>query len=312
MAFSEGGTAGDSVSHGNGSNSASHGFGGGNNGGHQGSDSSSSTGGGNNPASGMAGAMSAGPTQGALSAAAPSDNKQTGGIMSGLMSSVAESRAGKAMSAASTPGQYGNETTGSVSNSVGAMNTPEAQQKAESMGLASRRGYAGKVNADTVGTAFGVAPGIAPAAAGKAVGAAVNSNPYGKDTDEAASYAAGAREAEGNMIGGAARTGIGLAAGLLGGPVGSMIANLAMGLGNRVSAVSAHPSAFDSSRTPSATPSGANGPGGNFSSGGAGGVAEPTQNMMNALATPTPQSSFEMAGDYDRNSYQKLNLGSII
>lgn len=330
MAFSEGGTAGSSVSHGNGSLAA----GGPTNGGHQGSDSQ----GGNNNGSSTGSKSSTGPaaTSARASASTSDDsNKSTGGIMGGLMSSVAAARApsssvsgsirgavnsafggaspaGKSMGTGATG--YGNDTTGSVANAVGAMNTPQAQEKAQQMGVAERQGFRDESNAGLTSGAFGLSGSMPASLAGKAIGAAMTSNPYGKDTDEAGAYSAGKALAKQEGAGPAARAGAGILGSVLGGPVGGMLMDALTSAASYGMQRSYHPSAFDSSTTPGNPGGTGAGPGGNFSAGGNNGGG-----MSNALAapiagstTPQPASKFESAGDFDRGSYRALNLLDIL
>lgn len=332
MAFAEGGTAGSSVSHGNGSMGAA---GGPSNGGHQGSDSQGGKGNGSSTGS----KSSTGPaaTSARASASASDDsNKSTGGIMGGLMSSVAAARAPSSSVSGSIRGAvnsafagnspagksmgtgakgYGNDTAGSVANAVGAMNTPQAQEKAQKMGVAERQGFRDESNAGLTSGAFGLAGSTPASLAGKAIGAVMSSNPYGKKTDEASAYAAGKALAKQEGVGPAARVGAGVLGSVLGGPVGGMLMDALTSAASYGLQRSYHPSAFDSSVTPGRPGATEAGPGGNFSGNSgnsSGGMNEALAAPIVGSTTPQPASKFEQASDFDRGSYRALNLLDIL
>lgn len=215
---------------------------------------------------------------------------------------------------------YSNDTAGSVSNSVGAMNTPQAKAKAESQMNAFKSGYRDQANNSMTSAAFGATGSI-----GSAIGAGigkVTGTGYAPGSDEANTASRGAAYANQNGLSSTAR-GLGsMAAGILGGPVGSAIASLALGGTSYAMQRNAFPSAFDGQQDKGITSSMAmnNGSetmreGGNQLGGIAASMQQAAQPEPVAAAQPAQQEpNFEHAGDYtnQRNSLWNLNLGSII
>ena len=215
---------------------------------------------------------------------------------------------------------YGNDTAGSVSNSVGAMNTGEAKAKAASQMNAFKSGYRDQANSSMTGAAFGATGSI-----GSAIGAGigkVTGTGYAPGSDEANTASRGAAYANQNGLSSTAR-GLGsMAAGILGGPVGSAIASLALGGTSYAMQRNAFPSAFDGQQDKGITSSMAmnNGSetmreGGNQAGGIAASMQQAAQPEPVAAAQPAQQEpNFEHASDYtnQRNSMWNLNLGSII
>lgn len=215
---------------------------------------------------------------------------------------------------------YSNDTAGSVSNSVGAMNTPQAKAKAESQMNAFKSGYRDQVNNSMTSAAFGATGSI-----GSAIGAGigkVTGTGYAPGSDEANTASRGAAYANQNGLSSTAR-GLGsMAAGILGGPVGSAIASLALGGTSYAMQRNAFPSAFEGQQDKGITSSMAmnNGSetmreGGNQLGGIAASMQQAAQPESVAAAQPAQQEpNFEHAGDYtnQRNSLWNLNLGSII
>lgn len=286
----------------------------------------------------------------AKSSATKSSSTSTGGgIMGGLTSAVQSARA--ARSTTSTTGKssmssnignavanafggkdqssnsmgtgasgYSNDTAGSVSNSVGAMNTPQAKAKAESQMNAFKSGYRDQTNNSMTSAAFGTA-GTVGSAIGAGIGKVTGTN-YAAGSDEANTAARGAAYANQNGLSSTAR-GLGsMAAGILGGPVGSAIASLALGGVSYGMQRNAFPSAFEGQQDKGITSSMAmnNGSetmreGGNQLGGIAASMQQAAQPEPVAAAQPAQQEpNFEHAGDYtnQRNSLWNLNLGSII
>lgn len=350
MAQAQGGTAGSSVGRGNGSMSANGGRSqgsqnagkndsrgpGGSLGALAGKSDKSSSG---NKSTSTASAKSASSPAAAKSASSPS-----GGIMGGLTSAVQSARA--ARSTTSTTGKSsissnignavtnafggmdqskdsfgaGVSNTGSVSNSVGAMNTPQAKAKAESQMNAFKSGYRDQTNNSMTSAAFGTA-GTVGSAIGAGIGKVTGTN-YAAGSDEANTAARGAAYANQNGLSSTAR-GLGsMAAGILGGPVGSAIASLALGGVSYGMQRNAFPSAFEGQQDKGITSSMAmnNGSetmreGGNQLGGIAASMQQAAQPEPVAAAQPAQQEpNFEHAGDYtnQRNSLWNLNLGSII
>lgn len=351
MAQAQGGTAGSSVGRGNGSMSANGGRSqgsqnagkndsrgpGGSLGALAGKSDKSSSG---NKSTSTASAKSAS----SPSAAAKSASSPSGGIMGGLTSAVQSARA--ARSTTSTTGKSsissnignavtnafggmdqskdsfgaGVSNTGSVSNSVGAMNTPQAKAKAESQMNAFKSGYRDQTNNSMTSAAFGTA-GTVGSAIGAGIGKVTGTN-YAAGSDEANTAARGAAYANQNGLSSTAR-GLGsMAAGILGGPVGSAIASLALGGVSYGMQRNAFPSAFEGQQDKGITSSMAmnNGSetmreGGNQLGGIAASMQQAAQPEPVAAAQPAQQEpNFEHAGDYtnQRNSLWNLNLGSII
>lgn len=215
---------------------------------------------------------------------------------------------------------YSNDTAGRVSNSVGAMNTPQAKAKAESQMNAFKSGYRDQANNSMTSAAFGTA-GTVGSAIGAGIGKITGTN-YAAGSDEANTAARGAAYANQNGLSSTAR-GLGsMAAGILGGPVGSAIASLALGGTSYAMQRNAFPSAFDGQQDKGITSSMAmnNGSetmreGGNQLGGIAASMQQAAQPEPVAAAQPAQQEpNFEHAGDYtnQRNSLWNLNLGSII
>lgn len=215
---------------------------------------------------------------------------------------------------------YGNDTAGSVSNSVGAMNTGEAKAKAASQMNAFKSGYRNEANAGMTSSAFGTA-GVPGSVVGKAIGK-VTGDGYASGSDEANTASRGAAYAQQNGLSDTAK-GLGsMAAGILGGPVGSAIASLALGGTSYAMQRNAFPSAFDGQRDKGITSSMAmnNGSetmreGGNQIGSMGSAMQQAAQPEQVAAAQPEQQQpNFEHAGDYtnQRNSLWNLNLGSII
>lgn len=337
MAQAQGGTAGSSVGRGNGSMSSNKGnlSGGRGNGGGSGSDRSSSR----NSASNSSRAASA--SNSSKSASASKSSAQSGGIMGGLTSAVQSARAARSTTDKSSMSSnignavtnafagknqssnsmgvgasgYGNNTAGSVSNSVGAMNTPQAKAKAESQMNAFKSGYRDQANKSITGAAFGTA-GIVGSAVGAGVGKITGTN-YAAGSDEANTAQRGAAYANQNGISSTTR-GLGsMAAGVLGGPVGSAIASLALGGTSYAMQRNAFPSAFDGQQDKGITSSMAANNGSETMRGGgiAASMQQAAQPELVAAAVPAQQEpNFEHASDYTdrRNSLWNLNLGSII
>lgn len=205
---------------------------------------------------------------------------------------------------------FGNSTVGSVSNAVGAMNTPQAQEKAGAMTKAFDTGYRGEANKGLTEGAFG-AVGLPGAAVGKAVGTLTNPA-AGLTGDDEGAARAGAALAKQEGLGSVAKGAGSLAAGLFGGPVMSALASMALSGISYGMQRSAHPSAFGgqpagSPAGPVSGPSAIGGPAGG--AGGAGGVPSP---MAVALSVPGQPTGFEAASNVDRSSYQNLGLENII
>lgn len=350
MAQAQGGTAGSSVGRGNGSMSANGGRSQGSQ--NAGKNDSRGPGGSLGALAGKSDKSSSGnkstSTASAKSASSPAAAKSTsspsGGIMGGLTSAVQSARA--ARSTTSTTGKSsissnignavtnafggmdqskdsfgaGVSNTGSVSNSVGAMNTPQAKAKAESQMNAFKSGYRDQTNNSMTSAAFGTA-GTVGSAIGAGIGKVTGTN-YAAGSDEANTAARGAAYANQNGLSSTAR-GLGsMAAGILGGPVGSAIASLALGGVSYGMQRNAFPSAFEGQQDKGITSSMAmnNGSetmreGGNQLGGIAASMQQAAQPEPVAAAQPAQQEpNFEHAGDYtnQRNSLWNLNLGSII
>lgn len=359
MAQAQGGTAGSSVGRGNGSMSANGGRSQGSQnagkndsrgpGGSLGalagkSDKSSSSG---NKSTSASAAKSASSPAATAAKSAPS-----GGIMGGLVGAVQSARAAKSTTSvtgkSSISSNIGNAVTnafggmdqskdsfgagvsdnGSVSNSVGAMNTPQAKAKAESQMNAFKSGYRDQANNSMTGAAFGTA-GTVGSAVGAGIGKVTGTN-YASGTDEANTAARGAAYANQNGLSSTAR-GLGsMAAGILGGPVGSAIASLALGGTSYAMQRNAFPSAFDGQQDKGITSGMAmnngsetmresglsNGPeivsDGGWSSGN-----DMVSSMLQAAVpeqTAAAPAPFDHASDYtnQRNSIWGMNLGGII
>lgn len=325
MAQASGGTAGSSRSQGDGgmSGNSPGGKGQGNGGlggstGNGGGQSSSNSASSNTTNSASSNAKSAAAVSG-------SEGKQTGNIMGGLMSSVQSARDSmqgavkSAFGGANVSGQsmgtgvtgHDNSTKGSVANAVGAMNTPAAQEKAGQMTKAFDAGYRNAAESGVTQSAFGVA-GLPGAAVGKAVGMATDDT-MGMTGDDASAAKAGAALAGQEGLGAMSKGLTSLAAGLLGGPVAAAIANMALGGVSYGMQRAAHPSAF--SGQPSAPSGPVSGPSAiNGVSGNGGPDEKSAGGMSTAMTAPSTQqpTGFQAASDYDRGSYQNLNLGSII
>lgn len=277
-------------------------------------------------------------------AATAAKSAPSGGIMGGLVGAVQSARAAKSTTSvtgkSSISSNIGNAVTnafggmdqskdsfgagvsdnGSVSNSVGAMNTPQAKAKAESQMNAFKSGYRDQANSSMTGAAFGATGSI-----GSAIGAGigkVTGTGYAPGSDEANTASRGAAYANQNGLSSTAR-GLGsMAAGILGGPVGSAIASLALGGTSYAMQRNAFPSAFDGQQDKGITSSMAmnNGSetmreGGNQAGGIAASMQQAAQPEPVAAAQPAQQEpNFEHASDYtnQRNSMWNLNLGSII
>lgn len=347
MAQAQGGTAGSSVGRGNGSMSAN----GGRSQGSQNAGKNDSRGPGgslgalagkSNATSSSGNKAASSPSAAAKSTSSPSAAKAatTGGIMGGLTSAVQSARAARTGTTTSTmSSNIGNavksafsgkdqstssmgigDTSGSVSNSVGAMNTPQAKAKAESQMNAFKSGYRDQANASMTGAAFG-----ATGAIGSAVGAGIGKitgTGYAPGSDEANTASRGAALANQNGLSSTAR-GLGsMAAGILGGPVGSAIASMVLGGTSYAMQRGAFPSAFDGQQDKGITSSMAqnngsetmrNG-GSNIANGMQQAAVEPVEPVVTQPAEQQPPA-FEHASDYTNqrnNSLWNMNLGSII
>lgn len=350
MAQAQGGTAGSSVGRGNGSMSAN----GGRSQGSQNAGKNDSRGPGGSlgalagksdkSSSGNKSTTTASAKSASSPAAAKSASSPSGGIMGGLVGAVQSARAAKSTTSvtgkSSISSNIGNavtnafggmdqskdsfgagvSNTGSVSNSVGAMNTPQAKAKAESQMNAFKSGYRDQANNSITSAAFGATGSI-----GSAIGAGigkVTGTGYAPGSDEANTASRGAAYANQNGLSSTAR-GLGsMAAGILGGPVGSAIASLALGGTSYAMQRNAFPSAFEGQQDKGITSSMVmnNGSetmreGGNQLGGIAASMQQAAQPEPVAAAQPAQQEpNFEHAGDYtnQRNSLWNLNLGSII
>lgn len=354
MAQAQGGTAGSSVGRGNGSMSAN----GGRSQGSQNAGKNDSRGPGgslaalagnsNKSSSGNKSTSASTTSTAAKSASSPAasaaSSTPSGGIMSGLAGAVQSARAAKSTTSvagkSSISSNIGNAVTnafggmdqskdsfgagvsdtGSVSNSVGAMNTPQAKAKAESQMNAFKSGYRDQANNSMTGAAFGTA-GTVGSAVGAGIGKITGTN-YASGTDEANTAERGAAYANQNGLSPTARALGSAAAGILGGPVGSAIASLALGGTSYAMQRNAFPSAFDGQQDKGITSSMAmnNGSetmreGGNHVGSMASSMQQAAQPETVAAAQPAQQEpNFEHASDYtdQRNSLWNLNLGSII
>lgn len=351
MAQAQGGTAGSSVGRGNGSMSANGGRSQGSQ--NAGKNDSRGPGGSLGALAGKSDKSSSGnkststassKSASSPAAAAKSTSSPSGGIMGGLVGAVQSARAAKSTTSvtgkSSISSNIGNavtnafggmdqskdsfgagvSNTGSVSNSVGAMNTPQAKAKAESQMNAFKSGYRDQTNNSMTSAAFGTA-GTVGSAIGAGIGKVTGTN-YAAGSDEANTAARGAAYANQNGLSSTAR-GLGsMAAGILGGPVGSAIASLALGGVSYGMQRNAFPSAFEGQQDKGITSSMAmnNGSetmreGGNQLGGIAASMQQAAQPEPVAAAQPAQQEpNFEHAGDYtnQRNSLWNLNLGSII
>lgn len=326
MAQAEGGNAGDSSSHGNGSMGGNSGNGGGLGGGLGGSNGGN--GGGNNSSANSASTSnSAANAASASTAAAASDSKQTGGIMGGLSDAVGNARSSRATnsvsgsiqgavnnafggtSPASSAMSTGYNSPGQVSNDVGAMNTQAAKDKAESQMGAFKTGYRNEANAGMTQSAFG-ATGDVGGLVGAGIGAAVNQNGFATDSDEANAAKAGGALAQQNGMSGLAKGAISAGASLLGGPVAGMIASMLTGAYSYSQQREGMPSAFEGQTNTTPT-----GPiaGGNANFANSTGTDTAPVSGMTAAMSGAAQNGFQAASDYSgQRDVSGLNLGSII
>lgn len=282
---------------------ANYGGGGGNSGGNSGGNA-----GGNNSTSSTSRAS----TTAAAAAAAPStgigDTKQSGGIMGGLMGAVNSARSSKASSPAGVQGAVQGAFTSSESAA------PEAATAGRRMSEAAARGFDNTANAGMTESAFGVG-GSVGSLAGKAVGAVTSGDPYAKGSPESTAYAAGSREAKDAGLSSTTKGLASLAAGVLGGPIGSALASLALGgisYGMQQQARESAMPGIGKAAPNVGNPTNNGSVGDNASQLGNGGGNKISEAMTTAAATPV-ETPFEFASDYSKDrDVNKLNLGSII
>ena len=331
MAQASGATAGTSSARGDGGMSGNSSTGTGRGGGLGGSNGGSS-GNSGNAASSNAASSNAASSNAAAAAAASDNSKQSGGIMGGLKSSVEGARSAKSTngvsgsiqgavnsafsgeSPASSAMSTGYNSPGQVSNDVGAMNTQAAKDKAESQMGAFKTGYRNEANAGVTQSAFGATGGVG-SLVGAAIGKTAMDNGFATGSDEANAAAAGGRLAGQNGLSNTTK-GLGSTlAGVLGGPIGSAIASMALGATSYAMQRSAMPSAFDGQQTQSyGNIAGGNGA---FSNGGNGafsnGANPYSSSIASAMAAANQPSTFQAADDYsEQRKVNNLNLGSII
>lgn len=277
---------------------------------------SGNSGGNNSGGIGRTGATSAA-TAAASAASAPAKgigdtNKQSGGIMGGLMGAVQSARASKT----SSPGSTQSAVNGAFASSESA--APEAATAGRRMSEAAARGFDAQANAGMTESAFGVGGGVS-SLAGKAIGATMTSNPYGKNTQEAAAFDSGRKEASSAGLSSTTKGLASLAAGVLGGPIGAALASLALGGASYGMQQNAREGAFPGIGKAAPNPGNptTNGSVGSNASqlgsgGGKGNIASGMAEAAGAAAgaAPTP---FEFASDYSQQrKVDNLNLGSII
>lgn len=318
MAQASGGTAGSSSSRGDGGmgGRSSSSRGGNGNGGGQGSNAKGGNSG-NSSTGAKSSATQSGQAKSTAAAASTNDSsKQSGGVMGGLMGAVNSARSAKA----STAPAGGTNVQGAVNSAFASSESaaPAAARAGKTMSNIAAQGYDSAMNRGMTESAFGVG-GMPGALAGKAIGAVTASNPYGKNTPESEAFSAGERTAKDAGLSTGTKGLASLAAGVLGGPIGSALAGLALGgvsYGMQQRAREGALPGIGKTTTPNpGNPTNASGSVGNNlsgqgNSGNGGGMAS----AMGAAATTPVADPFEFATDYtkDRQSYQNLNLGSII
>lgn len=252
-------------------------------------------------------------TAAAAAKAAPGNIGDTGkkdsGIMGGLMGAVQSARSSKASSPSGVQGAVQGAFASSESSA------PEAATAGRRMSEAAARGFDNTANAGMTESAFGVG-GSVGSLAGKAVGAVTAGNPYGKDSPESVAYSAGAREAKDAGLSSTTKGLASLAAGVLGGPIGSALASLALGGISYGMQQEARESALPGIGKAAPNPGNptTNGSVGNTQLGNGNGGKPGSMSDAMAAASSTPvEDPFEFASDYSKErDPTKLNLGSII
>ncbi len=232
--------------------------------------------------------------------------QNSGSIMGGLIGAVDSARSSRATSSP----QSAVNSAFSSSESL----APAAATAGRRMSEAAAQGYDAATNAGMTESAFG-AGGTVGSLAGKAIGAVTSANPYGDNTPESVAYNTGRATAKDAGLGSGTKGLASLAAGVLGGPIGSALASLALGgisYGmQRDARESALPGIADTTRPSTGNPT-VNGVVGDRSSQlGTGGGSSKMANAMSQAGGSVPvENPFEFASDYEkeRNSYQNLDL----
>jgi len=287
-------------------------YGGGDRGGNTGGNGNS----GGNSQGGIGRSTSAATSAAAASAAAPStgigDTNKQGGVMGGLMGAVQSARDSRT----SSPSTTQSAVNGAFASSESA--APEAATAGKRMSEAAAKGFDAQSNAGMTESAFGVG-GSVGSLAGKAIGATMTGDPYAKGSPESTAFGMGRQEAKDAGLGSTTKGLASLAAGVLGGPIGSALASMALGGVSYAMQQEAREKGFPgvAKAAPNAGNPTTNGSVGDnasqLGSGGgrgmAGSMAE-AAGAANAADVPTP---FEFASDYSKErDPTKLNLGSII